>query len=72
MLDCLAFKEKRNKLYYCTYLYIMLNDFINCPAFLDIKQTLHYKVAIELIFNLIKSEYLFYALFLMFVFHFFF
>ena len=47
MLDCLAFKEKRNKLYYCTYLYIMLNDIINCPAFLDIKQTLHYKVAIE-------------------------
>ena len=30
--------------------YILLRnlyDFINCPAFGDIKQTLHYKVAIE-------------------------
>ena len=24
-----------------------LYDFINCPAFIDIKQTLHYKVALE-------------------------
>ena len=36
MLDCVACKEKRNELYYFTYLYIMLNDFINCPAFVDI------------------------------------
>ena len=47
MLDCVACKEKRNKLYYFTYFYIILNDFINCPAFVDIKQTLHYKVPIE-------------------------
>ena len=47
MLDCVACKEKRNKLYYFTYFYVMLNDLINCPAFVDIKQTLHYKVAIE-------------------------
>ena len=36
MLDCVACKEKRNELYYFTYLYIMLNDFINWPAFVDI------------------------------------
>ena len=39
----------------------MLYDFLNCPACIDIKQTLHYKVAIE------RS---FYAFFLMFVSHF--
>ena len=27
--------------------YILLYDFINCPAFADIKQTLRYKLAIE-------------------------
>ena len=37
----------RDKLYYFTYFYIILYDFINCPAFVDIKQTLHYKVGIE-------------------------
>ena len=47
MLDCVACKEKRNKLCYFTYFYIILHDFINCPAFADIKQTLHYKVTIE-------------------------
>ena len=47
MLDCVACKEKRNKLYYFTYFYIILYDFINCPAFVDIKQTLHDKVATE-------------------------
>ena len=25
----------------------MLCDFLNCPAFIDIKQTLHYEVAVE-------------------------
>ena len=34
-------------LYYFTYFYIILYDFINCPAFVVIKQTLHYKVAIQ-------------------------
>ena len=40
-------KEKRNLLHYFTYFNIILYDFINCTAFVDIKQTLHYKVAIE-------------------------
>ena len=61
MLDCFAWKEKRSKLYYFTCFYVMLYDFLNCPACIDIKQTLHYKVAIE------RS---FYAFFLMFVSHF--
>ena len=50
MLDCVACKKKKKKkinLYYFTYFYIILYDFINCPAFVDIKQTLHYKVARE-------------------------
>ena len=47
MLDCVACKEKRNNSYYFTYFFIILYDFINCPAFIDIKQALHYKVAIE-------------------------
>ena len=46
MLNCVACKEKI-KLYYFTYLNIIYYDFINCQAFVDIKQTLHYKVAIE-------------------------
>ena len=42
MLDCVACKEKRKiNLYYFTYFYIILYDFINYPAFVDIKQTLH-------------------------------
>ena len=52
MLDYVACKEKRNKfLYYLTYFSIILFDFVNCPAFVDIKQTLHYKVAIEQIYQ---------------------
>ena len=47
MLDCVACKEKRNKLYCFTYFYIILYGFINCPAFIDIKQTLHHKGAME-------------------------
>ena len=46
MLDCVACKEK-NKLYYFTYFYIILYDFINYQTSVHIKQTLHYKVAIE-------------------------
>ena len=34
MLDCVA-------LYYFIYFYIILYDFINYPAFVDIKQTLY-------------------------------
>ena len=52
MLGYVACKEKRNKfLYYFTYFSIILYDFVNCPAFVDIKQTLHYKVAIEQIYQ---------------------
>ena len=48
MLDYVACKEKINKfLYYLTDFSIILYDFVNFPAFVDIKQTLHYKVAIE-------------------------
>ena len=46
MLDCVACKEKETN-YYFTHFYIILYGFINCPAFVDIKQTLLYKVAIE-------------------------
>ena len=45
MLNSVACEEQRNK--YFTYFYIILYDFINCPAFVDIKQTLHDNVAIE-------------------------
>ena len=44
MLDCVACKEKIN---YFTYFYMILYDFINCLAFIHIKQTLRYKLAIE-------------------------
>ena len=48
MLDYVAYKEKRNKfLYYFSYFYIILYDFVNCPAFVDFRQTLDYKVAIK-------------------------
>ena len=48
MLGYVACKEKRNKfLYYFTYFSIILYDFVNFSAFVDIKQTLHFKVAIE-------------------------
>ena len=47
MLDYVACKEKNKFLYYFTYFFIILCDFVNLPAFVDIKQTLHYKVAIE-------------------------
>ena len=49
MLDYVACKEKKKQitLNYFTYFYIILYDFIYCPTFVEIKQTLHYKVAIE-------------------------
>ena len=43
MLDVLPVKKKEINL---TLFYIVLYDFINCPAFVDIKQTLCYKLAI--------------------------
>ena len=42
MLDCE--RKKQIGLYYFTYFYISLYDFINCSAFVDIKQTLFYKL----------------------------
>ena len=47
MLDCVACKEKINNLYYFRYFYIILYDFKNCSAIIDIKQTLRYKLAVE-------------------------
>ena len=48
MLGYIACKEKRNTfLYYFTYFYIILYDFVNGPAFVGIQQTLDCKVAIE-------------------------
>ena len=44
MLDCVACKEKRNKLTYFTQFHMILYDLINCPAFVGIKQT--YKLAL--------------------------
>ena len=44
MLDCWL---QRKKKHYFTYFYIVLYDFMNCLAFADMKQTFHYKVAIE-------------------------
>ena len=47
MLDVLPVRKKEINLYYFTYFYMILYDFINCPASADIKQTLRYKLAIE-------------------------
>ena len=41
MLDVLPVKKKE------ILFYILLYDFINCPAFVDIKQILRCKLAIE-------------------------
>ena len=46
-IDLLPRKKKQIILHYFTYFYIILYDFINSPAFLDTKQTLHYKAATE-------------------------
>ena len=46
MLDVLPVKTKEINIYYFMYFYMVLNDFINCPAFVDIKQPLRYKLAI--------------------------
>ena len=47
MLDVLPVKKKEINLYYFTYIYLIPYDFINYPAFVDIKQTLRYELAIE-------------------------
>ena len=47
MLDYVACKEKKQILILFYILLHILYDFVNCPAFVDIKQTLGYKVAIE-------------------------
>ena len=46
-LCCLQRQKKQIKLYYLTYFYMILYDCINCSAFVDIKQTLCGKSAIE-------------------------
>ena len=47
MLGYVACKEKKQILILFTCFSIILYDFVNCPAFVDIKQTLHYKVEKE-------------------------
>ena len=47
MLDVLPVKKKEINVNYFTYFYMILYDFINCPAFVDIKQFLCYKLAID-------------------------
>ena len=71
MLDCVVYKEKKQiNLCYLTYFYLILYDFISCPGFLDIKQSLCYKLAIDYI-NIIRETIIFNALFPMFFPHFF-
>ena len=48
---------------------MILYNFINCPAFVDIKPTLCYELASNRV-NKIKETFIFYALFLMFFFTF--
>ena len=45
-----AYKKKK-QIILCDFalFYIILYNFISCPVLIDIKQTLHYKVALELI-----------------------
>ena len=47
MLDCVACKKKQINLFYFTYFCMILCDFINCQVFVDIKQTLRYKLVTE-------------------------
>ena len=47
MLDCVQRNKKQINLLFYIYFYLILYDFINCSAFVDIKQTLRYKLAIE-------------------------
>ena len=68
MLDCIACKAKNKLSQIILDTFTSFYDFINCPAFVDIKQTLHYKVARV---NIIRETFIFYELFLMFVLHFF-
>ena len=43
----LPVKKKEINLNYFTYFYLISYDFINSPAFVNIKQTLCYQLAIE-------------------------
>ena len=71
MLGYVACKEKKF-LYYFTHFSIILYDFVNCPAFVDIKQTLHYQVENRKSINITRERRLFfYGLFLIIVSHFF-
>ena len=45
MLDCVVCKRKKKQIK--LLFYILLHDLINNPAFVDIKQTLRYKLAME-------------------------
>ena len=43
----LPVKKKETFLYYFTYCYIILYDFVNCLTFVNTQQTLDYKVAMK-------------------------
>ena len=47
MLDCVACKKKEQSLYYFICFYIILYDFIKCPAFIGFYTNFALKVAIE-------------------------
>ena len=66
-LCCLLRKKKQINLYYFTYFYMIIYDFINCPAFVDIKQT---ALWISNRVNIIRETFVFYALLLVFFFAF--
>ena len=38
---------KKKMTYYFTYFYMILYDFLSCPASVDIKQTSRYKLTLE-------------------------
>ena len=43
-MPCCLYRKKEEN--YLKSFYIILYNFLNCPVLIDIKQTLHYKVAI--------------------------
>ena len=45
-LYCLLRKKKKKLTYIILHVFTLFS-FINCSAFVDVKQTLHYKLAIE-------------------------
>ena len=65
-MPLLPVKKKEVILHDFTSFYIIFCNFINWLVFIDIKQTLYYKVALTLLYLFIKY---FYFLYIMFVSH---